>query len=98
MLAVGVIVGILDGLALGTVVAFRLVTELRVVVAFIFEVFVAVDVADEGLVVFVTPPVHPATNTVASTIVIMNTTKSCFFISIPSCRENFPVIRSSPNA
>ena len=76
----GLIVGALDGVAVGTVVAFRLVTELRVVVAVIFEVFAAVDVADEGLVVFVTPPVHPATNTVANTIVIMNITKSCFFI------------------
>ncbi|MGB8310663.1 MAG: hypothetical protein WCE81_02220, partial [Halobacteriota archaeon] len=50
---------------------------------FIFEVFAAVDVADEGLVVFVTPPVHPATNTVANTIVIMNITKKAVFSFYP---------------
>jgi len=68
---------------------------LNVGVAVIFEVVVAVDVAGEELVVFVVPPVHPATNTVANTIVIMNITKSCFFIFIPYFGENFPVVRSS---
>jgi len=76
--------------AVGTGVAFRLGTELRIVVAFIFEVVVAFDVAGEELVLFVILPVHPATNTVANTIVIMHMTKSCFFIFIPSSGKIFP--------
>ena len=75
---------------MGVVVAFGLGDGLNV------GVVVAVDVADEVLVVFVVFPVHPAINTVANTIVIMNITKSYFFIFIPSFGENFPVVKGYP--
>ena len=39
-------------------------------------VLVAVDATGDGLVVFVTLPVHPVTNTVANIIVIINIIKS----------------------
>jgi len=59
------------------------------------DVVVAVDVVGEVLVVFVIPPVHPATNTVANTIITINMIKNCFFIVIPSFRI-FPVVRGYP--
>jgi hypothetical protein len=69
---------------------------LNVGVAVIFEVVVAVDVAGEGLAVFVVPPVHPATNTVANRMVTINMIKNCFFIVIPSFGGIFPVVRGYP--
>jgi hypothetical protein len=69
---------------------------LGIVIAVIFKVVVTVDVAGEGLAVFVTPLVYPATNTVANTIVIINITKNCGFIFIFSFGENFARSRGSP--
>jgi len=49
---------------------------------------VKVDITGDGLVAFLTSPVHPATDT-ASTIAATNTTKKCFFIHILSNRAFF---------
>ena len=68
---------------------------LNVGVAVLCEVAVAVDAAGEVLVVFVVFPVHPATNTVANRIVIINTINNCFFIVIASFWRFFPVVRGS---
>jgi hypothetical protein len=83
----------LDGIAVGTAVAFGLGTALGIVVAVIFDVVVVVDVAGEVLVVVVTPLVHPATNTVANTLVIINMIKNCFFIVILSFEELFSQLK-----
>ena len=50
---------------------------------------VAVDVAVEVLVVFLVPPMHPATNTVANKTVTIIMIKNCFFIIIKSFLGNF---------
>jgi hypothetical protein len=83
-----VIVGVLVGVAVGTTVAFGLGDGANV------GVVVAVDVIGEGLVVFVVRPAHPATNTVANTLITINMIKNCFFIAIPSL-GNFSVVRGS---
>ncbi|HXY87089.1 MAG TPA: hypothetical protein VEG44_01475 [Candidatus Acidoferrales bacterium] len=49
---------------------------------------VKVDIGGEGLVVFLTHPVHPATDT-ATTTAATNTTKKCLFILILSNRAFF---------
>ena len=83
-------IGVLVGVTVNIVVTFELSNGLNI------GVVVAVDVANGGLVVFVTPLVYPATNTLSNTMVIMNTTKIHFFIFIHSFGENFPVIRDHP--
>ena len=60
------------------------------------RVVVAVDVAVEVLVVFEVFPEHPATNTVANTIVTINMIKSLFFIVIPLFGGKFSSIKCSP--
>ena len=83
-------IGVLVGVTVNIVVAFEVSKGPNI------GVVVAVDVANGGLVVFVTPLVYPATNTLANTMVIMNTTKIHFFIFIHSFGENFSVIRDHP--
>ena len=57
----------------------------------VFIFVVAVDAAGDGLEVFLTFSVHPATNTVANTLVTIKMINNCFFIVIPSFGENFPL-------
>jgi hypothetical protein len=57
----------------------------------VFIFVVTVDSAGDGLEVFVMFSVHPATNTVANTLVTIKMIKNCFFIVIPSFGENFPL-------
>jgi hypothetical protein len=61
---------------------------------FIFVVVVAFDAAGDGLEVFVTFSVHPATNTVANALVTINRINNCFFIVIPL----FQLFMLSPRA
>jgi len=79
-----VLTGVLDGVAVGTGVAFGLDDRLNV------GVVVAVDVTQGSACCVGLSSVHPATKTVANIILTINTINKCFFHSHYFSWESLP--------